>query len=88
MKYVLASLLAVGLIGGSQVVTYGQDCGILGCHKEEQGAKGTGKVDTNGERFAKRPGEIEKGEGSEKAGADEDKFKVGAKCKEPYCDYL
>ena len=55
MKYVLASLIAVGLIGGSQVVTYGQDTkknlqvsasASRATHAEEQGAKGTGQAST------------------------------------------
>ena len=53
MKYVLASLVAVGLIGGSQVVTYGQehDC----CWKtKDQDAQVTGKVDTSGEKTIRR----------------------------------
>jgi len=48
MKHLLASLVAVGLIGGSQVVTYGEDSGNpvgLLVDTKEQGAKETGKVD-------------------------------------------
>ncbi len=42
------TLVAVGLIGGFQVVTYGQYCGGAGCHEgrtvnSDDGAKETGE---------------------------------------------
>ena len=44
MKYVLASLLAVGLIGGTQVVTYGESGDTIPTmHANEQGAAGAGQ---------------------------------------------